>query len=629
FESSEFPNHVCKLDKALYGLKQAPRAWKAFTRSPIQYKEYLSEFWYSAKALDNSKVSFSIPTGEIYGAIGLNTFRKAIGAHYMSHFSDYMDPPSIDIVRTWFTTIGYEEEVSSKGTLKKSILPPSVNNWVLNPNHTEGPPFIAYMLAICNAKKPVAFKAPRTSSQTEKKVSQGTNPGAKAGHKKKSTSSKQPPMSSSEATKGGSSKAPISSKTSPSRKRKESSSAKDSNPSQPLISTPVDTGMHKEDQQVVDGPTSLGVTNEEGAHPQLSSDKTKFVSDGLETVLATPETKQKMLQNQVKKSSMEKSSLKICEEDEEEDTNEEIHSIMNDKTEDISATIPPSPRSIQIQELTNQVLLLQSQKHVLETEKTKSEAEFARLKAQHPPPNMGQLNELLVKSLAAEFLKNLYAHDFHSSLPTELKELPSKLNELIDEVKALKTQVHGLEIEEIPTEFLSVPNQVASVQAKLKTLDALPSLLLKDAKEERTKSDSDDDETHVTSSMVESSRLKKAKKFDFVTKDGKHINLTKKQIKQQMEIEEEAKAEAARRECEIRKEEFIDLVGPEVLNKYYNDKLQYDRYCDKMINRIVESKISNCDVLTKKGPITLKVYKEDDTSKIILNFKASDLHLGE
>ncbi|GKC15396.1 retrovirus-related pol polyprotein from transposon TNT 1-94, partial [Tanacetum coccineum] len=26
FESSEFPNHVCKLGKALYGLKQAPRA---------------------------------------------------------------------------------------------------------------------------------------------------------------------------------------------------------------------------------------------------------------------------------------------------------------------------------------------------------------------------------------------------------------------------------------------------------------------------------------------------------------------------------------------------------------------------------------------------------------------------
>ncbi|GJZ47953.1 retrovirus-related pol polyprotein from transposon TNT 1-94 [Tanacetum coccineum] len=27
FESSEFPDYVCKLDKALYGLKQAPKAW--------------------------------------------------------------------------------------------------------------------------------------------------------------------------------------------------------------------------------------------------------------------------------------------------------------------------------------------------------------------------------------------------------------------------------------------------------------------------------------------------------------------------------------------------------------------------------------------------------------------------
>ncbi|GKF35394.1 hypothetical protein Tco_0108594, partial [Tanacetum coccineum] len=42
-----------------------------------------------------------------------------------------------------------------------------------------------------------------------------------------------------------------------------------------------------------------------------------------------------------------------------------------------------------------------------------------------------------------------------------------------------------------------------------------------------------------------------------------------------------------------------------------------------------KSRITNCDVLTRKGPITLKVYREDGTSEIIHDFKASDLHLGE
>ncbi|GKB08802.1 hypothetical protein Tco_0837114 [Tanacetum coccineum] len=47
------------------------------------------------------------------------------------------------------------------------------------------------------------------------------------------------------------------------------------------------------------------------------------------------------------------------------------------------------------------------------------------------------------------------------------------------------------------------------------------------------------------------------------------------------------------------------------------------------MNRRAESRITNCDVLTKKGPITLKVYREDSTSEVIPNFKASDLYLGE
>nr|GEX24725.1 hypothetical protein [Tanacetum cinerariifolium]GEX39638.1 hypothetical protein [Tanacetum cinerariifolium] len=245
----------------------------------------------------------------------------------------------------------------------------SVNNWELNPNHTERPPFTAHMLAICNVKKLVAFKAPRTTSQTEKMVSQGTKPRAKAGHKKQSTYSKQPPMSSSEATKGGSSKAPTFSKTYPSRKRKESSSAKDSNPSQPLVSTPLHTRMHKEDQQAAGGPTSLGVTRRKNVaklSEEIKCEETKL--EDLAKLAPNVDADFKDLD------SLDDDPIIVVddsEEDEKEDKNKEIHFTTNDKTKDISASILPSPRSIHIQELTNQVLLLHSQKHTLETGKTK------------------------------------------------------------------------------------------------------------------------------------------------------------------------------------------------------------------------------------------------------------------
>nr|GFB38539.1 hypothetical protein [Tanacetum cinerariifolium] len=125
--------------------------------------------------------------------------------------------------------IGYEEEVLTKEILRKSLLPPR----------------------------------------------------AKTRHKKPTTSSKQPSVSSKKATKGGSSKTPTGSKTGHSKRRKESSSAMDSNPSRPLVYTLVDIEMHKEDQQTTGGPTSLGATSEERANPQLSSDFTVETDPGL------------------------------------------------------------------------------------------------------------------------------------------------------------------------------------------------------------------------------------------------------------------------------------------------------------------------------------------------------------
>ncbi|GJY31247.1 hypothetical protein Tco_0414742 [Tanacetum coccineum] len=611
----------------------------------------------------------------------------------------------------------------------------------LKPNQPEEPPFTDHMLAICVADKPVVFKAPKTSSKAMS-VSQGTKLGAQTRHKKPLTSSKQPSMSSKQTTKGGSSKQATGGPTSlgvTSEERanpqvnngmsafnlnkpiflasfiihSESASGCDASAdstakADPGLSTPNDSIPQ---QQGMDKGTKNTSYDHifAGTDPHVLVDQTKSVSEGLETVLTQPITgkgsssnvrkvKEEESSNTIKLEDLAKlvsnvePSFKyldspeddpvIIVDDSDEDEEDKVHSTPNAKTKDTSVSKSSSLRSSQIQELTNQVLILQSQKHKLELENNKVEAEVALLKAQTSFPNI------------------LSTNDFSSSLPTELKDLPSKFNDLTKEVKGIKNQVHNQEIElpedlkeippkledftmtvtsltsqiaklktlqwELPAEFLDVPSQVEMVQAKLKTLDALPSLLnkvtnalnqfaqaitskktggdnvplagqaedegkkalsLEEAEKESTNSDFDD-ETHVTGSMVEPSRTKKLKKFDFITEDGRHIHLTEEEINHLKKLKEDAKAEAAKQEGDVRKIELVDLLGPEVVKKYYNDKLQYDKYCDKMLNRRAVSRIINCDVLTIKGPITLKVYREDGTSEIIPNFKASDLHLG-
>ncbi|GKE00122.1 hypothetical protein Tco_1388105 [Tanacetum coccineum] len=271
----------------------------------------------------------STPTGGIRGDIGINTFRNALRAHYLPHSSMYVSPPSITIVRPWFATIGYSGEIGAKETLKKSCLPlrwrlligqviqclggktgglDKISNkdatiryclangvkvdyarliWEdiihkLSKKTREKvvpyPRFISLLLeymmpeyeneeltinptqAICNLDVPVDPKAPKPSSQTEE-VPQGKKPGAKSGLRRKQ-SSKHTSESKTEASK---------SKTGQSEKETQSSSAKDKSPSHPSPPTPVVGEMHKEAQQAAGGPTSLGATSEEGAHPQLSS----------------------------------------------------------------------------------------------------------------------------------------------------------------------------------------------------------------------------------------------------------------------------------------------------------------------------------------------------------------------
>ncbi|GKF14038.1 hypothetical protein Tco_0055500 [Tanacetum coccineum] len=77
------------------------------------------------------------------------------------------------------------------------------------------------------------------------------------------------------------------------------------------------------------------------------------------------------------------------------------------------------------------------------------------------------------------------------------------------------------------------------------------------------------------------------------------------------------------------KDELIDLLGKDVVTQYYTKKLLFDKYSDKILKRKKIPKITNYEVLIKKGPITLKIYKEDGSDEVISNLKVSDLHPGE
>ncbi|GJR12612.1 hypothetical protein Tco_0795264 [Tanacetum coccineum] len=93
---------------------------KAFTSALTQYVEYLVEFWYTAIALENSRIWVSTPTRGDRGEIGVTTFRNATGAYYSN---EYVDSPSLAIVKPWFAEIGYNGDIGVKGTLKKRCLP--------------------------------------------------------------------------------------------------------------------------------------------------------------------------------------------------------------------------------------------------------------------------------------------------------------------------------------------------------------------------------------------------------------------------------------------------------------------------------------------------------------------------
>ncbi|GJZ28520.1 hypothetical protein Tco_0573167 [Tanacetum coccineum] len=527
----------------------------------------------------------------------------------------------------------------------------------------------------------------------------GTKPRAKPGHKKHS-SSKQPSVSSKEATKGGSSKAPTGSKTGHSKKRKESSSAMDSNPSQPPVSTPVDTRMHKEDQKATVAQHFRALRNDAsaastaeadpgnsapsdfvpqqqgmnegtkntsydhlfaGTDPHVLADQTKSVSEGLETVLTQPITGKgaSSVARQIKEETSSTIKLEdlaklvshvqpsfkdldspeddpvIVVDDSDEDEDDEVHATENVETEDTSVPKSSSPRSSQIQELTT-ILISSCPKAQTRTREKKAEAKAALLKLNPPFPMWNNSKscwrfERNFRSKLEEYVQRL--SQVLSSQGAELKPLKYLATNV---TKAMNNYCSGFrfcltKVRDKSVSF-SKPSYTKPAEKEKNTNQATsPQLFQRQAKKNAEKKPKQPTTYHLFQQSLRTTtpcnllplqstrklplnqggatQMNKGKRFDFVTEDGEHVHLTKEQINQQKKIEEEAKAEAARREGEIRKEELIDLLGPEVVNNSVPFSLSVDLNIKYLKSSLVEdSSASVLQALRRSSGIFTPVY---------------------
>ncbi|GJT49519.1 hypothetical protein Tco_0975676 [Tanacetum coccineum] len=187
-------------------------------------------------------------------------------------------------------------------------------------------------------------------------------------------------------------------------------------------------------------------------------------------------------------------------------------------------------------------------------------------------------------------------HDTSHDVPkdTSVPPPPSPKSAQIQELMAQVAELKNI-YWELPAEFLNLPSQVSSIQEKLKILDSLPSLLHKVT-----------DTLNRFATMVENASGATS-----------------------MNVPSAGKATASPAEGEKNtkdadtnlKDELVDLLGKNVVTQYYTKKLLFDKYYDKMLKRKKSPKITNCEVLTKKGPITLKIYREDGSDEVISNLK--------
>ncbi|GKC70026.1 hypothetical protein Tco_1115909 [Tanacetum coccineum] len=378
-------------------------------------------------------------------------------------------------------------------------------------------------------------------------------------------------------------------------------------------------GMHKEDLQATSNPASLRVA---GTNPSVLVDKTQSARDGLE-IIQTKTGTEKEASNVEKEVTFNKYKF---------NTSPDLSS-----SDDVVKEIKMEDLCKLVKDVKVDFMDLDSPEDdepiILKKEKAYAETEETLLKSQPSYPNVEQLTELLVAELNKLKLEAparlLVLPGQFSSITAQLTKLktldafPSLLNKVTEALNRTAKYVakENLNIEPIPTTSPSTTIVIPPITTTTFVHFQSPFL------------SSPPNTTSQSEGELIKNKGKKAMSHKEVEEEeskSDHVHLTKEQIKEQKRIEESIKADMAKKELEMGKEELVDLLGIDVVTNVCKVKMKYDKYCDKMLNRRSLGKIINCDVLSKgKGPITLKVYRDDGSDETIPNFKASDLNVSE
>ncbi|GJZ49146.1 hypothetical protein Tco_0603336 [Tanacetum coccineum] len=342
-----------------------------------------------------------------------------------------------------------------------------------------------------------------------------------------------------------------------SKKRKKSVTAKDKNPSQPSGSTDVVPKMHKEDLQAASVQTSLGGTTSTIIHSESASRPDALIDLTARADFGKTNLKILCLQNK-----SDRDGLGILQT--EPDTKKESRTINWLETES-DEDVQSSDDEIKLEDLTE-----------------------------------------LVKG------KNVEAMD---------------LDSLKDDTRLLISSDNTVDIQEESQKFNLEKEQAEATlfkaQPSYPNAQQLIELLVKSLKPELLLTDQDFSTSILTELKELSSKVNEINRgnegFKEMYGEGEQVrDKGKKAMSHKEDDEEESDSDSdtntdvARSKIKKAKKDLIDIMGLDVVEKVYKDKVKYDKYCLNMLNKRDQGKITNRDVLSKgKGPISLKVYRYD------------------